>query len=325
MEKQRIIQECKKQNQTILSFPDRGPWGSSSYRGNCSGYVHAFLIWKYKVKRLAELFAGSGTGYDVAKDMGISYTGIDLNPDPVRPGILSCNAISDEIPDAFYNADFVFQHPPYGSEIGIPYAGSMYKDPYGELSRYDLGQMQWDTFMKTLNYITMKYYAAMAPGSRMGILMGDVRRNGHFYSMLNDIVKPGEVEQILIKVQNNASSNRGINLCDIGNGRNPFVPLIHEYILILKKLSPYILDFQLPVKRELDIRNSRSASWKDIVMSVLRKFHTAKLKDIYNEIQFYERAKSITYWQAKVRQTLQRLQDAGLTQNIDRGVWQVVS
>lgn len=87
MEKEKIIQELQKHDSTILNFPDRGPWGSSSYRGNCSGWIHAFLVWKYQVTKMAELFAGSGTGYDVAKDMGIAYSGADLNPIPVRPGI----------------------------------------------------------------------------------------------------------------------------------------------------------------------------------------------------------------------------------------------
>lgn len=86
------------------------------------------------------------------------------------------DAVQDEVPDEFYDADFLFQHPPYGLEIGIPYAGSMYADPTGKLSGSDLGQMQWGTFIQTLNYIKMKYYTAMAPGARMGILMGDVRR-----------------------------------------------------------------------------------------------------------------------------------------------------
>ena len=58
MRKEDIIRQCQKQNSTVLSFPERGPWGSNAYRGNCSGYVHAFLIWKYKVQKLAELFAG---------------------------------------------------------------------------------------------------------------------------------------------------------------------------------------------------------------------------------------------------------------------------
>lgn len=326
MNKDDIIALCQQQNSTVLSFPERGPWGDNAYRGNCSGYIHAFLIWKYKVQKLAELFAGSGTGYDVCKDMGIQYVGADLNPTAVRPGILSVDAVNDDVPDAFYNADFIFQHPPYGLEIGIPYAGSMYPDPSGKLTKSDLGQMQWDTFMKTLNYITMKYFTAMAPGSRMGILMGDVRRQGKFHSMLNDIVKPGEVEQIIIKMQHNASSNRGQDLSRIGNGKNPFVPLLHEYILILKKLGPYMLHFQYPLDKKLDIRDSECATWKDLVISVLRKLgRPSKLEEIYAEIHGHKKAEKNRNWQAKVRQELQNLQSVGLANHVTRGIWQVVN
>lgn len=45
---------AKLEDSTVLSFPDRGPWGDKAYRGNCSGYVHAFLIWKYRIQKLAE-------------------------------------------------------------------------------------------------------------------------------------------------------------------------------------------------------------------------------------------------------------------------------
>ena len=114
MEREKIIQELQKHDSTILDFPDRGPWGSSSYRGNCSGWIHAFLVWKYQVTKMAELFAGSGTGYDVAKDMGIAYSGAGLNPIPVRPGILQNDATRDMVPD------FLFLHPPYGLKSKFP-------------------------------------------------------------------------------------------------------------------------------------------------------------------------------------------------------------
>lgn len=82
MKKEEIIKELSQHDGTILSFPDRGPWGENKYRGNCSGWIQAFLIWKYQVKKLAELFAGSGTGSDICKDMDIPYIGADLNPNP---------------------------------------------------------------------------------------------------------------------------------------------------------------------------------------------------------------------------------------------------
>lgn len=317
MNKNEIIARLIKNDTTVLSFSDRGSWGCSNYRGNCSGWYQAFLIWKYKVKKFAELFSGSGTGYDVAKDMQVDYVGADLNPVPVRPGILCVNALTDEVPVAFTNADFLFMHPPYGAEIRIPYAGSQYPDPTGELSKSDLGQMPWDLFIKSLNKVVMKYFSAMEGGSRMGILMGDIRHNGVLHSMLTDIVKPGELDQILIKMQHNTvSGNRTYS------SRN-FVPIVHEYILILKKTSPYILDFQIPMKKELDIRDSFSATWRDVVFAVMRKLgKSASLSNIYKEVEGHEKTRTNPHWKDKIRQVLQKYPDF-ISES--RGVWSLAA
>lgn len=329
MTKETILKTLQAQDQSVVSFPDRGPWGSSKYRGNCSGWIHAFLIWKYKVQKLAELFAGSGTGSDVCKtlqELGISpnltYVGADLNPNPARSDILTVNAITDEVPDEFRTADMLFMHPPYGAEIRIPYAGNMYPDPTGELAVADLGQMPWDTFMKQLNAVVMKYYAAMAPGSRMAILMGDVRRNG-LHSMLTDIVKPGELDQIIIKMQHNTVSGRTGN--SYGGHKN-FVPLVHEYILVMKKLQAYIIAYQLPQDHELDIRDSKTATWKDVVIAAVKRLGgSATLSDIYKELENHQKAKSNEHYKDKIRQTLQRLEASGVTKPLSRGVWAIAA
>lgn len=315
MTREEIIAELQQHDSTILFFPDRGPWGDNRYRGNCSGWIHASLIWKYNVQKLAELFAGGGTGSDVSKDMEIKYVGSDLNPNPKRNNILVCNAVLDEVPDEFRDADMLFMHPPYGAEIHIPYAGKMYPDPDGTLSPYDLGQMSWDAFMKTLNQIVMKYYAAMAPGARMSILMGNVRRKGQYHSMLNDIVKPGELVQTMVKVQHNCTSN----------GRyyqnHDFYPTDHEDILVIRKPGGYLIVFQTPVKKSLDIRDSKSATWKDVVASVLHEFgRSVSLSEIYEAIDGHEKCKNNNNWQAKVRQTLQ----LGPFRHVREGVWAAV-
>ena len=49
MKKQDILKVVRANEGTVLSFPDRGPWGNNRYRGNCSGYIHAFLIDQYDV------------------------------------------------------------------------------------------------------------------------------------------------------------------------------------------------------------------------------------------------------------------------------------
>lgn len=315
MKREEIEKILRTKDSTILDFPERGPWGDSRYRGNCSGFIQAFLIWKYKIEKMAELFAGSGTGYDVARDMGISYVGADLNPNPVRTGILQVDAFNDEVPEEFYGADMVFMHPPYGAEIKIPYAGSMYPDPTGELSQKDLGQMPWDTFMNVLNRVVMKYYAAMAKGSYMSILMGDVRRGG-FHSMLTDIVKPGQLEQIIIKKQNNhMSAGRNYNNYN-------FVPIEHEYLMVLKKIMPYIINFNYPTKHEADIRDSKAATWLDVVQAVLssKGNRPVSLEEIYSEIDGHEKTKDNIHWREKIRQTLQR---GKVFISHSRGYWQL--
>jgi len=313
MDRKSIIEELKKQNSTVLSFPKRGPWGNKSYRGNCSGWIIASLIWKYDVSYLAELFSGGGTGSDVAKDMNIKYIGADLNPCPVRDNIISLNAITDEVPESFMDADMIFMHPPYGAEIGIPYAGNMYKDLDSHLSPYDLGQMPWDRFMKTLNQIVMKYYSSMAPGAKLSILMGNVRRNGIYHSMLNDIVKPGELVQTLVKIQHNCcSSGRKYT-------NSNFYPTDHEDILIIKKPSGYEIVFQVPIICRKDIRDSKSATWKDVVASVLDNIGQGSLEDIYREIEGHAKCKENPHWKEKVRQTLQ----IGGFRHVKRGFWSV--
>lgn len=303
-------------NSTVLNFPDRGPWGDNSYRGNCSGWVIAYLIWRYGVKSLAELFAGGGTGSDVCRDMNISYIGADLNPNPVRSNILTIDAVFDEVPDGFRDKDMLFMHPPYGAEIGIPYAGSMYKDPTGELAKSDLGQMPWKEFMKTLNAIIMKYYAAMAPGSKMAVLMGDVRRKGVYHSMFNDIVMPGTVLQTYVKMQNNC----------VSDGRtysNRFTPIQHEMMYVIEKaMTAYLINYKIPFEKEMDIRNSQAATWKDVVYAAMHKLNkNATMEEIYGEIEGYKKCESNPHWKDKVRQTLQ----FGPFKSVRRGVWKLAA
>lgn len=312
MNKEMILKTLQEQDSTILDFPDRGPWGDNRYRGNCSGYVQAFLMWKYQIKRFAEVFAGSGTGSDVARDMGVDYIGLDLNPNPKRSNILSGNAFTDEVPEQFRGADMVFMHPPYGLEINIPYAGSMFPDPTGELSKCDLGQMPWKEFIEALNEIIMKYYASIDKGAYMAVLMGDVRRKG-FHSMIADIVKPGELEQIIIKKQNNCFSNSRTY-----QNRN-FVPIVHEYIMILKKVLPYIINFNLPTCYEMDIRNSNSATWADILYAVMKDKGQMSLNELYDELKDCKKCKENIHWKEKIRQTLQRYK---FFISNNRGIWE---
>ena len=63
---------------SVLSFPDRGKWGKSSWRGNCSGHVYKALFEQLRPTFFVDPMVGAGTSVEVAQEMGIESRGGDL-------------------------------------------------------------------------------------------------------------------------------------------------------------------------------------------------------------------------------------------------------
>ena len=69
---------------SIVSYPDRGPWGDPKYRGNCSGWLAKDLILRFKVQSVFDPAEGSGTIRDLVHGINqflqkdIHYEGRDL-------------------------------------------------------------------------------------------------------------------------------------------------------------------------------------------------------------------------------------------------------
>ena len=319
MKKELIIEELKKHDSTVLSFPDRGPWGSSSYRGNCSGWIPAYFIWKYGINKVAEIFAGSGTTYDVCRDMNVSYTGIDLNPNPVRDGIIPMNILDTavDLPDGFYDADMLFIHPPYPSIKNVHYSNSMWKDT-ANISQHDIQEMNWDDGMKAVNKSIMRGYSAMQPGAYEVILVGEIRSNGQYFSMFRNLAIPGILHQTFIKLQHNCVSNK------MSYKKSDFTLIGHEMIAVIKKPSGYEIAYVMPKEYKVDIRDSQAATWKDVVYGVLRSRKSEfTLDEIYNEISCHCKAKRNPHWKEKVRQVLQQLEISNHAVHPQKGVWMV--
>lgn len=319
MDKNTILQELERHTDTVLSFPNRGPWGDSRYRGNCSGWIPAFFINKYKVKKLAEVFAGSGTTYDVCKDMGVQYVGIDLNPNPTRDGIIAMDILDDtvDLPNGFYDADMVFLHPPYPSINDVRYAGHMWKDLDGSGKLHDIQEMSFDDGMRSVNHAIIRAYNAMPKGSYEVCLVGEIRSHGQYRSMMQNLSIPGILHQTFIKIQHNTISGRRNYSCN-----NDYALTGHEMIAVIKKPSGYELSIVIPRRYTMDIRDSKMATWKDVVMAAVRNLGgTQKNSDIYLEIENHEKAARNQNWKAKVRQTLQVLSQAGLIVHVAEGQW----
>lgn len=319
MKRDEIFKVCaEKANGTVLSFPDRGPWGSSSYRGNFSGWIPASLIYRYGATSVSEIFAGSGTTSDVCKDLEIPYLGIDLNPNPIRSDIISMDILSDEeLPDFFNQADIQILHPPYPGINGIHYANSMYEADRNTVIR-DIQEMDWDKGMTAINRAIMRGFSAMSPGTYQAVVVGDIRSKnlGGFKSMFKDLVVPGKIEQVLIKMQHNTVSGRNTY-----SSKRNFFFIEHEYVLVIKKPTGYELAFVVPQNHSLDIRDSNTATWKDVVLTVLRTKGTTHLSELYDELEGHKKTACNPHWKEKIRQTLQQLATAGLVSHPEIGVW----
>jgi hypothetical protein len=99
---------------SAMSFPDRGPWGKASWRGNCSGHVYRELFEQLFRNIASPVFIdpmmGSGTSIDVAREMGIKAYGLDLHA--------GFNILTDSILERTGEpGNLVLSHPP------IPFNG----------------------------------------------------------------------------------------------------------------------------------------------------------------------------------------------------------
>lgn len=292
---------------SIVTYPERGSGGNNKYRGNCSPELIKDLIRHFGIKEISDYMCGSGTTKDAAASMSIASHAYDLHS-----GFDLLNHDIQERPE------FIFWHPPYHDII--KYSDSMYsaaevQSQYGyDPRKTDLSRIpDWDSFVKAMNYCMMKQFCALEKGGRMAVLVGDIKKRGKLYSMIFELVKPGTLENVIIKAQHNCFSNNT-------QYSGAFIPIMHEYLLLLRKDAPLIYSALLTYRRETDIRDMPGATWRDIVADAMEDFRGAvELERIYAKIEGYKRSKEQQHWKDKVRQTLQY--HPNLFSSPARGVW----
>lgn len=143
---------------TVMNFPERGPYGDSRYRGNCSGYVQKALFEHFKPKKVLDPFVGGGTTIDVCNELNINHLGLDLNP---KHG--GFDILSDDIPETF---DFVISHDPYHDII--KYSGNVWGK--GSPHPNDLSRCAtYEEFIKKIDIAHSKMYNALRKGGYLAI------------------------------------------------------------------------------------------------------------------------------------------------------------
>jgi hypothetical protein len=193
---------------SVVSYPDRGPWGDNRYPGNCSGYLLIDLCATYRPRAVLDPMEGGGTSREVCADMAIDYAGYDL-----RAGT---DSLRDDIGSGY---DLIFWHPPYHDM-------KVYTADPRDLSR--AGSVA--TFGALLRTGYWRFYDLLAPGGRLAILMGDLRRRGRYEPLTIDVARldRAHLEGIVVKVQHNVSSNKT-------HYGGAFVPILHETLTIFRR------------------------------------------------------------------------------------------
>ncbi len=292
--------------ESIVSYLVRGVGGKNSYRGNCSPKLIEDLILQYGIQGLSDYMVGSGTTEDVCRMKNIPGMFLDLNR--------GFDMMTMNLPERPQN---IFWYPPYDDIV--VYSDRMYSandiirnygfDPrINDLSRCN----DWNDFVKRMNYCCLKQFTALEKGGRMFILMGDIKKKGKLYSMLLDIAKPGTIEQIIIKAQHNCvSGSRSYS--------GKFVPIVHEYLLVLRKDNPLVFNIQLSKNIKGDVRDMRGSTWRDIIASVMEEENRPmSLSEIYARIKDHKRCETNLHWQDKIRQTLRQAKEFVC---VERGVY----
>lgn len=273
--------------QSIVSYKDRGNFGDSKYRGNCTGYIIKDLINQFyptsKPKKFIEIFSGGGTGKDVARELNITNSlHLDLNN--------GWDALVDEIPTG---SDFIFSHPPYWDIIS-------YESQRNSYSKNDLSNhMPYDEFIQKLNLVNEKIYHSLLYGGRHAILIGDVRKQLKYYSIIKDMEWYGDLESHIIKIQYNCLSDNKIY------SNQNFIPIKHEHLLVFKKNRIWLFSKKEVNSIQVNIMEVTNITWRDLIQATLEFLkNKASIDDIYNILVKSKKAQNNNHVREKIRQTL---------------------
>lgn len=297
---------------SVVSYPDRGPYGKSSWRGNCTGRLIKEFFLQFRPRIWADVFLGGGTSQDVHAELireGVENTffGLDLHN--------GFNILKDSFQEKLNpsQADWVFLHPPYHNVI--QYSGNMWGKPHpDDLSRC----ASYEDFIMKMRIGMLNIWQGIRRGGRYTLLIGDLRRKGQYFWLSRDLsmIAPGRLESAVIKEQHNCVSDR----MDYSGS---FIPIIHETALTFIKdeaLIISVLDQTLEASRRL--KSLSEANWKSLIGWVLARLGgEASLSQIYQCIEHEAGNATVgrPNWQAKVRQVLgQNYVNAG-----QRGVWRL--
>ena len=200
---------------SLYHSADAGPYGDRRYPGNCGGNLIKDLLRFYGPQSVLDPMTGSGTCRDVCDELGIPCRSSD-----VYAGIDACD------PAAFPHGafDFVWLHPPYWRQ-------KLYADDPRDLSRTPT----LEAFLDRYRLLIANCAAALAPGGKLAVLMGDYADRGAGFVPLVYHTKRLAFEAGLVQCATDivrfghgASSGRKVY-------RSSFIPGLHDVCMLFER------------------------------------------------------------------------------------------
>ncbi len=297
---------------SVISYPNRGQWGNSKYRGNCSGHVIKDFVETYHGANdslFADPSVGGGTSRDVAESMGLRFKGLDLHN--------GYNLLTDSLATALgEQAKTIFWHPPYHDMIHYSDSadnGMWGNEPHpGDLSR----QASLSDFIEGCSVAFQNIYDALENGGHYGILIGNQRKKGKYYNLSSMLERfcPGELRDEIIKIQHNCVSDRRQYSSQI-------VRIEHEKLLVFKKIRQ-LYAFSYANWLENKIKKSHRITWRAAIRAAFIKKPVISLSELYQELAPFAKTKDNKHPEARIRAIVQ---DERYFTRVDRGTYSLAA
>jgi hypothetical protein len=193
-----------------------GPYGNRSYPGNCPGNLIRDLLRYFQPASVYDPLTGSGTCRDVCRELGIECWSSDLHQ-----GFDAC------APNDFAGRfEFCWLHPPYWRQ-------KLYTNDPRDLSR----TATLEDFLRRYELLLANSAAALKPGGKLAVLMGDYcdREAGfvplvYYTKLLAFRLGLSQHCTDIVRFSHGASSGKKVY-------RSVFIPGLHDVVTVFTKRS----------------------------------------------------------------------------------------
>lgn len=292
----------------------RGKYGNWAYKGNCGYRLFEKFVNYLKARvgnkiLIADPMEGSGTTRQYCREKGIPYWGNDL--------INGFNYLKDEMP---VRPNGIWWHPPYF--VGKNRNGELARMPqysgvqWGVAKHPDDGSHlhNWDEYIKWVNQLQYASIKNLPKGGYLGLLIGSSRIDGKLYDPYSSMDIYGELESVVVKEQFNCMSD------SIKYASNNFIPIIHEWLLIIRRPDIMIIPVRVTKKAEVKVMEEQSITWKELVTSIIESFGGIATKaEILEVVRNHPKSQSNNHVEEKIRQVLNTF--TSIFERVDNGVY----